>query len=269
MSSCLLVSDENSPVATTAAAGEPVSSAVSAAGTAGKPAVAEPSGHTMTVAGPAGKRTRKVTLSLVTEVLAPEIVELVRVILRAASGHAASKVAPAAGAGANTGAGVDGPDASAAVTSELPPPPPQAASVTAENSDAMSSLEFNLILRKSFWPKKEQPSAGQAGSWVKKLKGFELRECGCRSAKSRSQAPGSVTRCKCFADFLIGLELAERIDRPNGCGQPANQGELQDQAENAGERAANGEEGEPGEEEGDEESHGGVSGPVVAGRSKT
>ncbi|MGE0332567.1 MAG: hypothetical protein AB7P37_17960 [Ramlibacter sp.] len=122
---------------------------------------------------------------MVTDVLAPEIVEFVRVILRAASGHAASKVAPAAGAGVDAGAGVEGADTSAVRTSELLPPPPQAARATAEYSDAMSSLEFNLILRKSFWPKKEQPSAGQAESRLKNQNGIELRECGCGGGREK------------------------------------------------------------------------------------
>ena len=58
----------------------------------------------------------------------------------------------------------------------------------------------------------------------------------------------------------------ERVDRPDGGRQPADQRHLQDQADDAGHRAADGEEGEPGEDEGDEQAHA-VSWIVGIGRA--
>lgn len=59
----------------------------------------------------------------------------------------------------------------------------------------------------------------------------------------------------CPVDLLIGLVLAERVHRPDGRGEPADQRDLQDETDDSGERTADRKERQPGEEEGDEESH--------------
>jgi hypothetical protein len=62
----------------------------------------------------------------------------------------------------------------------------------------------------------------------------------------------SVLSAEGPVDLLIGLVLAESVDGPDGGGDPAEDGDLQDQANNSGEGAAYGEEGQPGEEECDD-----------------
>lgn len=56
-------------------------------------------------------------------------------------------------------------------------------------------------------------------------------------------------------DFLIGLVLAERVNRPDGGGNPADQGDLQDEADKSGERSADGEELDPGEQDREDQAH--------------
>jgi hypothetical protein len=49
-------------------------------------------------------------------------------------------------------------------------------------------------------------------------------------------------------DFLVGFVLAQGIDGPDGCGQPAYEGELQDQTNDARKGATDGEESQEGQE---------------------
>lgn len=65
-----------------------------------------------------------------------------------------------------------------------------------------------------------------------------------------------------LANFLVCLVLAQRIHRPDRRGNPANQSQLKEQTEDAGEGTPDGEKGEPRQYEGDEQSHWLV--PVVA-----
>ena len=55
-------------------------------------------------------------------------------------------------------------------------------------------------------------------------------------------------------DLLVGLVLAQGVDGPDGGGEPADQRDLQDKADDSGDWAADGEEGQPGNEERDDES---------------
>ncbi|SRR5260370_39148708 len=55
-------------------------------------------------------------------------------------------------------------------------------------------------------------------------------------------------------DLLVGLVLAKRVDGPDGGGQPTDESDLQDEADDSGEGPADGEEGQPGEKECDDES---------------
>ena len=57
-------------------------------------------------------------------------------------------------------------------------------------------------------------------------------------------------------DLPVGLELAQRIHRPDGRWQPADEGDLQDQANDAGERPADGEEAQERQDDGEQEAHG-------------
>ena len=52
------------------------------------------------------------------------------------------------------------------------------------------------------------------------------------------------------ADLLVGLVLAQRIHRPDRRWQPADHGDLQDQADDAGERTTDREEGQPRKDQG-------------------
>jgi hypothetical protein len=48
--------------------------------------------------------------------------------------------------------------------------------------------------------------------------------------------------------FLVGFVLTQGIDRPNRCGQPANEDDLQDQTQDARKGSPNGEESQEGQE---------------------
>jgi hypothetical protein len=50
-------------------------------------------------------------------------------------------------------------------------------------------------------------------------------------------------------DFLVGFELRQGVNRPNGCRNPPDESQLQYQADDAGKRTANSEETEPGKYE--------------------
>lgn len=65
----------------------------------------------------------------------------------------------------------------------------------------------------------------------------------------------SRTLLKRTLDFLVSLVLVERVDCPDSRGNPADEGALQDQADNTGDRTANGEEGQPWEDQGNNETH--------------
>lgn len=58
-----------------------------------------------------------------------------------------------------------------------------------------------------------------------------------------------------MCDLAVGLVLRERIDGPDRRRNPAEQGALQHQAEQAGEGSSDEEESEPRKEEGDQQSH--------------
>ena len=59
--------------------------------------------------------------------------------------------------------------------------------------------------------------------------------------------PGSVAPLPDrLSDFLIGVVLAQGVYGPDGCREPANDRDLQDQANNAGDGTTDGEEGQPG-----------------------
>jgi hypothetical protein len=55
--------------------------------------------------------------------------------------------------------------------------------------------------------------------------------------------------------FPVGLVLAQRIHRPNGGWQPANQRHLQYQANDAGNGPPYGEKGDEGQEYGEQQAH--------------
>lgn len=71
----------------------------------------------------------------------------------------------------------------------------------------------------------------------------------------RRLARGRSAAGQRLLDLLVGLVLAQRVHGPDRGGNPADQRDLEDQAEDAGEGAADGEELEPGEQEGEEQAH--------------
>lgn len=56
-------------------------------------------------------------------------------------------------------------------------------------------------------------------------------------------------------NLAVGLVLAERVDGPDRGGNPADHGDLQDQAGDAGKRAAYREKREPWQNKGDQQAH--------------
>lgn len=52
-----------------------------------------------------------------------------------------------------------------------------------------------------------------------------------------------------LANLLVSLVLAQCVYSPNSRWEPANEGQLQDQADGSGDRASNGEEGQPWEDQ--------------------
>jgi hypothetical protein len=56
-------------------------------------------------------------------------------------------------------------------------------------------------------------------------------------------------------DLLIGVVLTESVDRPDGGGNPSEEGDLQKKEHYASERPVDGEERQPGKDESDEQSH--------------
>jgi hypothetical protein len=59
-----------------------------------------------------------------------------------------------------------------------------------------------------------------------------------------------------FLDFLVGLVLTESIDRPDGCWQPTDDSDLQDQTNNSSNGPTNRKKGKPRENHCNEKSHG-------------
>ena len=57
-------------------------------------------------------------------------------------------------------------------------------------------------------------------------------------------------------NLLFCLVLAQRVHRPNSGGYPANQGDLQDQAQQASKGAANGEKHRKGQKQSQQQAHG-------------
>jgi hypothetical protein len=60
----------------------------------------------------------------------------------------------------------------------------------------------------------------------------------------------------------VGVVLAESVDGPDGGREPADQGDLQDEAHDAGEGSANGKKRQPGKDESDYESQVKASLPI-------
>ena len=77
-----------------------------------------------------------------------------------------------------------------------------------------------------------------------------MRSAGSRASKVRCSAAIKGT-----ANLLVGLILAERVDGPDGGRNPADECDLQNQADDAGKGSANGEELKPGNEDGKDQSH--------------
>lgn len=67
-------------------------------------------------------------------------------------------------------------------------------------------------------------------------------------------------------DLFVRVVLAERIDRPEGGGNPAQDGDLQQQADDARHGAADGEEDREGKEDGQQKAHGKPALVRVVGR---
>src|SRR5690606_26114140 len=57
-------------------------------------------------------------------------------------------------------------------------------------------------------------------------------------------------------DLLVSLVLPQGVQGPQGSRQPADQRDLQEEADDARNRPAKREEGEPGQQKGDQQSHG-------------
>jgi hypothetical protein len=81
---------------------------------------------------------------------------------------------------------------------------------------------------------------------------------------------------KRLVNFLVGLVLAQGVHRPNSGWNPANHGDLQEQANDARERATNREESEPRKDQGYQQAHGllafmggfiGEINPILLGRN--
>ena len=68
-------------------------------------------------------------------------------------------------------------------------------------------------------------------------------------------AGSEMAIAECFLDFLIGLVLAQGVDRPDRRGHPANQGQLQHQAQQSREGTADGEEHGKRQEQGKQQAH--------------
>jgi hypothetical protein len=65
----------------------------------------------------------------------------------------------------------------------------------------------------------------------------------------------SRTLLKRTLDFLVSLVLTERVDCPDSRWNPADEGALQDQADDSGDWAPDGEEGQPWEDQGNNKTH--------------
>jgi hypothetical protein len=64
-----------------------------------------------------------------------------------------------------------------------------------------------------------------------------------------------LLRAQRLFDLSICAVLTQGIHGPDGGGDPAKDGELQDQADKSRDRSANSEEGEPGEDKGNQQAH--------------
>lgn len=71
----------------------------------------------------------------------------------------------------------------------------------------------------------------------------------------RRHPPPSHSLAERLLDLLVGLVLAQRVHRPYRRRQPSDQGELEKQADDAGDRPANGEERQPRQNQGDQQTH--------------
>ena len=69
-------------------------------------------------------------------------------------------------------------------------------------------------------------------------------------ASNELRAFGLLPKCSC--DLLFGGVLVDRKGCPNGSRNPADDGELEQQAKNACKRTSDGEEGRKGQQDGDE-----------------
>jgi hypothetical protein len=65
--------------------------------------------------------------------------------------------------------------------------------------------------------------------------------CACPCAESLlSESESAFLRIERFFDFLIRFVLPQGLHRPNGCGQPSNQGCLQKKTNDSGKRSTDG-----------------------------
>lgn len=82
----------------------------------------------------------------------------------------------------------------------------------------------------------------------------------------RGAAVSAATQC--FFDFLVGFVLAQGIDRPDRCWHPADQCDLQKQAQQARKRAANGEKHGKGQKQSKQQAHGRTGGETRKSRRR-
>ena len=72
------------------------------------------------------------------------------------------------------------------------------------------------------------------------------------------QKRSSFLSSKGSLDLLVSLELAQRVCRPDRCGDPSDERDLKEQAEQTGEGAADREKVQPGQEDGENKAHVGL-----------
>ena len=70
---------------------------------------------------------------------------------------------------------------------------------------------------------------------------FVLNNKQCELAALAARIAAAHATHPCSIDFFVGIVLAERVDRINCCRQPTDDGYLQEQADDPGNRASDGE----------------------------
>ncbi|AFI68537.1 hypothetical protein BP354E_5499 [Burkholderia pseudomallei 354e] len=109
--------------------------------------------------------------------------------------------------------------------------------------------------------RREKPAARRfatagldAGRRTRAAGAISLRRVG--GARPRhAPAARSGTPAECLFDLPVGLVLAERVHGPDRRGQPADQRDLKDQADDARERAADREKLQSGQQQGEQKTH--------------